>query len=52
VYTEVPKACIQAMALSEAVEPTQAAQAATAVGLKAISAIAGLSGLHLSRNPK
>jgi len=26
VHTEVPKACIQAMAWSEAVEPTQAAQ--------------------------
>jgi len=34
VYTDVPKACIQAMAWSDAVEPTKAAQETTTVGLR------------------
>jgi len=41
VYTEVPKACIQAIAWSEAVEPTQAAQEATTEGLRQFQQLLG-----------
>jgi len=41
VDTEVPKACLQAMAWSESVEPTQAAQEATTVGLPQFQQLLG-----------